>query len=613
MIPGPTDTSKKGAPPTKDDEVAEQPPAGEADVFDQLSDVYVPPDGQISKEEPEPAAAPKKGKVAQVRDTETPKAKAAAPTGEGLDAYLDRIEQSPAGDMAAAEALFQTLISTSDSSQRKSAFNKLVGIHNDEDSTGDQRASVIKVFERTRESGTDDIFVIALTASSKLKGEEYAQLKDNLIAFTAKASEGGTLATNAAYGEAYIEAIERYAKSNPTSAARASGVICEVWMQSPSVKALWDGFMTIAATGISYEIETPGGNATTSLHKEAAAGFWTAFGQLSSDEQIAIAVETVNLIGPEVSDLHMEILEDLSGKHSDEIRDAMEERVLMFLSTSNLGKRDPKALKAVLGNITDSKRKRCPKGDEACQDAIDQLRDKLRQVSPLIQLSPNVTSHNYFDLAGEAVEHRANSYGINFDWMGSTHSRLGTRPLVGAYFHGSAGNMAAGLRAGMGWSIGSGLFAIKAPISAGWLYVKGEDASGSVPIEFIGTGVNADQTAYTMRPHDMGMYMHAGTLTFDPEIHFMFARTDLGQGKSFSFGAFIALSAGLYAGALSDDGCSYAYNPGDGNLEVRPTADGVEYTLDGGGITGADRCRGNAFSLGTIFGGSVGLTGEFGL
>ena len=171
--------------------------------------------------------------------------------------------------------------------------------------------------------------------------------------------------------------------------------------------------------------------------------------------------------------------------------------------------------------------------------------------------------------------------------------------------------MAAGARLGFALDVNDRL-TLKVPFGLGWVNASGvDDDAGNVPIELSGTGVNADQTAYTFQPHDVQMTMQGGMLSFDPELSINFHRWDLGGGKTLGLGAFVAVSAGLYTGGVSDDECSYAYDPSEGDLEVRPSSQGSYEFASTGGLT--DRCRAGETTFGTVFSGSAGLTVEFGL
>jgi len=246
----------------------------------------------------------------------------------------------------------------------------------------------------------------------------------------------------------------------------------------------------------------------------------------------------------------------------------------------------------------------------AAPAAAKDEKEVKRELQTVLQLSPTFSTHIFHGLAGEPVERMHGAFGITFDFL-SKNFENGLRFLAGAYFRGFKDNMAAGARLGFAVDVNDRL-TLKVPFGLGWVNASGtDDDAGNVPIELTGTGVNADQTAYTFAPHDVNMSMQAGMLSFDPELSINFHRWKLGGGKTVGLGAFVALSAALYAGALTDDECSYAYDPSEGDLEVRPGGNGNYEFSNTAALE--DRCRSGEAAFGTVFSGTAGLTLEFGI
>ncbi|MBN1283104.1 MAG: hypothetical protein JXA24_04945 [Proteobacteria bacterium] len=236
---------------------------------------------------------------------------------------------------------------------------------------------------------------------------------------------------------------------------------------------------------------------------------------------------------------------------------------------------------------------------------------KERELAWLLHMAPSPQYRIFMDLAGEGVESGLGGLGLAFDAVTNV-LESGARFSFGAHFHGFRHAMFTGVRLGAAGDISDSIF-LKLMANLDYVGISGPDrASPYVPIELNDPPVTADGTAYSFTPISMDMSMRGAALTISPEIAVMFKRWDIGGGKTLGLGAFLALEAGLYVGAVTDDGCAYAYDPGSSDgVHVRPDGTGnASFTQEG---SLGSRCRADETSFGVIFGGQAGLTLEFGL
>ena len=146
-----------------------------------------------------------------------------------------------------------------------------------------------------------------------------------------------------------------------------------------------------------------------------------------------------------------------------------------------------------------------------------------------------------------------------------------------------------------------------------YLYLKGaENGLDDVPVELSNPQITADGTAYRMTPHKMDFIMNAAVLMLKPEIGYTFHRWHLGGGKTLGIKGFLGLHAGLFAGSVYDDGCSYSYDPaGDDTIHVSPTGGGSAVVVQETEL--GTRCRSGEPVFGSIFGAEIGFGVEWGL
>ncbi len=239
------------------------------------------------------------------------------------------------------------------------------------------------------------------------------------------------------------------------------------------------------------------------------------------------------------------------------------------------------------------------------------VKTKERPLAWLLQLGASPRYRIFTDFAGEAMEEGRGAMGLSFDVM-TPKLESGARFYFGADFHGWSNAMFAGLRLGAAGDVTDHIF-LKLGANLGYIGIEGaDDDSQNVPIELNNPPVTSDGTAYSFNPVSMDMSMKGGALTISPELAVTFKRWALGGGKTISLGAFIALEAGIYLAAVTDEGCNYAYDPyAADRVEVRPDGSGNASFEQTSALD--SRCRADEPSYGTIFGGEAGLTLEFGL
>ena len=121
------------------------------------------------------------------------------------------------------------------------------------------------------------------------------------------------------------------------------------------------------------------------------------------------------------------------------------------------------------------------------------------------------------------------------------------------------------------------------------LFGANDDHPGEVAVDVLKP--NPAKEGYDVRPKETSMVFHGGMLALRPDIAYTFSRKQLGGGRFLDWRLVAGFETGLFAGGLSDKGCSY--------------------TATAGGAVGKGLCRSNDLTFGTLLGANLGIGTSF--
>jgi hypothetical protein len=372
--------------------------------------------------------------------------------------------------------------------------------------------------------------------------------------------------------------------------------------------------MAIADTEASYSIEKEEGKVDVAMKEAVGKRFMGQYRDLAEEEQAEIAGSIVMAMGEEVSPTHIDIICQMIRKGPDAVRAEILGAVNELDAMDRAGEIavDHHAMKACYTCLADqAKEEGCFTDDVGnCDAFVESLRESRMRYADLLDFSVGMSAHNLAGLAGEPMGVSTPGIGYNFEWMSSEFSN-GMRLLLGANYMGWVDRHTVGVSVGTAYT--SNKFYVKLAAAVNYLFVRDvEDGLDDVPVELSDPQITSDGTAYRMSPHEMDFVMNAAVLMLKPEIGYVFHRWDVGDGKTLGLKGFLGLHAGLFAGNVYDDGCSYSYDPtGDDVIHVSPAGDGSASVVQETDL--GTRCRSGKPVFGSIFGIQAGLAVEFGL
>jgi len=592
-------------PPPAEDEPAALPPAAEPE--------------EEAEEEPAEEAQPAAQAAPQATDDESAHAAANGKKADGaLAASIAALEGSQ-GDPATMASSLYGAIEAADRDGKEDAFAAIAKIYDDEDSTPQQIDAIERLLGAIRDMSTIETFEVAMRASIDMERNDHANLSAFLTTFTSRVAIDHATAQDEGCKEAYLEGLAAYAEAHPDKAMELANPMLDAWFADPKRAILWHGLMEMSEAGGSFAVTASTEEGVevqneADLSEQIKTAFYTKFA--AQEDKLLYAIEVIRLIPPRAADLHITILDEMSSKAKLDSKMAMLDEIRTIEPEIGEGRKDPRAVRKVYGNIIAELKGIC-KDDDDCEFDINETEGKVnmpelyserRRFAPFFHLSGFQATQAFMGVGGQPTEQIAYSGGANFDIIFS-ELQNGARLMTGLYFNGrNDHNWAAGARFGYDIDVGRH-FNIKLPLSVGWTHTSAfDDERDDIPIELDGEGVNADGTAWTFVPNHFATDMHAAAVTVDPEFTIMFGRWPMkDHGATFGLGIFFGLTAGAFFGTMRDSQCSHAYTPGDAEISPSGTTYEVSQDADLG-----ERCRDDAFTGGFIFGGKAGLTLEFG-
>jgi hypothetical protein len=409
-----------------------------------------------------------------------------------------------------------------------------------------------------------------------------------------------------------LKSVKLLAKKNPAGTKPIIDGLINLWFEKPSTKSLWNALMAIADTGASYTIEAEEGKVSVTMKKAVASRFMGNYKDLPEGERVEIAGMIVLAMGDEVPEAHLSIIRSMVKKGPDTVRAEVLNAVRQLDAMDRDGKIDVDRhamLEVYASLIHQAEEEGCFTEGE-CDNLVESLIESRSRYANIIDFSAKLSAHSLTGLAGEPMDASTPGVGYNLEWMSSEFPN-GMRLLLGTHYTGWVDHHAIG--ASVGTAFTSGKFYVKLRAAFDYYYLKGaENGLDDIPVELANPQITTDGTAYRMIPHEMDFIMNAATLMLKPEIGYVFHRWHLGGGKTIGLKGFLGLHAGLFAGTVYDDGCSYSYDPaGDDTIHVSPTGDGNAVVVQETEL--GTRCRSGEPIFGSIFGAEIGLGVEWGL
>jgi len=537
---------------------------------------------------------------------------AAAPASE-IEVKIKQIEGG-SGNLEEVAGLLAFELDRADAgdAQRKIALARLVTIHNAEASTEEQRGAVKYVFERIRAEGSEGLFSLAMVTSAKLD-DEGDELAEYIKVFAKRVHEDGDGAYKEESHAAFIKSAGLMAEKNPSATKQIIDGLLDLWFEKPSTKALWNALMAIADTDSSYPVEAAEGKVDVTMKQSVEKKFMGKYKELSEEEKAGTAGMIVLAMGAEVPKAHVDIICQMIRKGPDAVRSEIYDAVQKIDAMDRKGEieADHDAMIEIYMTLAEQAEEGCFIEDEDdCDSLVSSLEESRRRYTNLIDFSAGFSINNLSGLAGEPMDVNNGGIRFNLEWM-SPEYPSGARLLLGAHYAGWINKHQVGAAAGIAFT--SGKFYAKLSAAFDYIFVKDlEDGLDDVPVELSDPQITADGTAYRMSPHEMDFILNAGALILRPEIGYTFKRWQLGGGQTMGLKAFVAFHAGLFAGTVYDDGCSYSYNPsGDDTVHVSPTGGGDAVVVQETDL--GTRCRSGEPVFGSMFGVDLGLALEFGI
>ncbi len=465
-------------------------------------------------------------------------------------------------------------------------------------------------FKRIRTGGSEGLFSQAMVMSAKL-ADDCGELTEYIKVFAKRVHADGDGAYKGESHAAFIKSVRLLAKKNPSGTKSVIDSLINLWFEKPSTKVLWNALMAIADTEASYSIEAEKGKVDVTMKEAVGKRFMGNYKDLPEEKRVEIAGMIVLAMGEEVPETHVDIIRSMIKKGPDPVRAEILNAVQELDAKDRKGEIevDRHAMLAVYASLIYQAEEGCFSEGE-CDVLVDSLIESRSRYADLIDFSVALSAHSLAGLAGEPMDISTPGVGYNLEWMSSEFPN-GMRLLLGAHYTGWVDHHAVGASVGTAYT--SGKFYVKLRAAFDYLYLKGvENGLDDVPVELSNPQITADGTAYRMTPHKMDLIMNAAVLMLKPEIGYTFHRWHLGGGKTIGIKGFLGFHAGLFAGSVYDDGCSYTYDPaGDDVIHVSPT---------GGGSAGVvqetelgTRCRSGEPIFGSIFGAEIGFGLEWGL
>lgn len=379
------------------------------------------------------------------------------------------------------------------------------------------------------------------------------------------------------------------------------------WTQNPAEFSRFQQLEALVAMPGTYTFAWgPASNVTTRTFESTAelisAIFWQkAYAKLTAAQRSAAMRELVRNIGPKVGPLHAEVLITGATKDVREVADAIDEE-LHKLPQAEIasGKRDA----AFLRDLEDALHARrqaelsgaTAKGGTTASVTASPS-DRRWAIAPAVGAS----YVGVYAPIGEKLSQGSAALALSLDWMSGNRGTK-SQPYFGIYGQVSGGDLfGIGGRTGIAYDW-TGRLEQRFGLSAGYLRLRGEETKkDDIPVDV--TGVTPDRRAYVARANN-------GTdRTFQGGMLMANLETDLrvyrASQSPFSLNGFLALSAGLVGGTVSDEGCSYTVPAED--ARVKPEGD--HYLVSSPKAFGS-RCRSGEFSLGGAFGLAIGVRGE---
>lgn len=587
--------------------------APESEVPAEPGDEYVPP-------EEGPGSLKVPDEFRQATDDESlidlepiPSAKEEIETGNEIDKLLKMIDEGTGDlDKAAAHLVWEIDKEDVSTARKKATLGGLVGIHNTEGSSEKQREAVKHAFRLIRAEGSEEIFRLGMLASAKL-ADEQEELAAFVKVFAQRGHEDGDVKVGSEDCNAFLKSVRTIAEMNPELTKRIIDKFLELWFETPSSTFLWNALMVIADVDASYETTTDDEKkVTVTLGDAVRKKFIAKYKGLSEDEQKDAARTIMLAMRDEVPDAHVDIIRSMIKKGTDPVR----AKILFAIEELDAQYRkgeielDNGAMMECYSALIAQAKKGCFLDEADCPKLVDALHEDRRKYAPKIDFSFGATVRNLGGLYGEPMDTNTAGMGFSFEWLSGEFSG-GARLLLGAHFAGWKNSYVAGARVGTAFT--GGPITVKLVAALEYMYLKDvEDGFDDVPIQLMDPPVTPGGTAYRMEPHEMNFIMNAGALVLRPEIDIAIHRWKLGGGKTLALKGFISLQAGLFAGGVYDDGCSYTYDPtSDDEVNVTPLPGKEGYITQNADL--GTRCRSNKPVFGTIFGAEAGLALEFGL
>jgi hypothetical protein len=610
-----------GTPPI--DEIYDAPALAPAEDAPEEPDAAAGPEGEPAPAEETPSGLKTPDEYAPADDGMTEadlevlglKASAEVSTkglDKGIEGKILAIEGG-SGDLEEIAGLLVFELDKADvgTAQRKIALTRLVNIHNAEASTEEQRGAVKHLFKRIRTEGSEGLFSQAMVISAKLD-DDCEELAEYIKVFAKRVHEDGDGTYKGESHAAFIKSARLMAEKNPSGTKQIIDGLINLWFEKPSTKALWNALMAIADTDSSYPIEAEEGKVDVTMNEAVGKRFMGNYRDLPEEERVEIAGMIVLAMGEEVPKAHVDIIRSMIKRGPDPVRAEILSAVQELDAKDRKGEIevDRHAMLKVYESLIDQAEDEGCFTENECEDLVESLIESRSRYAYLLDFSASLSAHSLTGLAGQPMDVSTPGVGYNLEWMSSEFSN-GMRLLLGAHYNGWVDHHAVGVSVGTAFT--SGNFYVKLRAAFDYLYFKGaENGLDDVPVELADPQITADGSAYRMIPHEMDFIMNAATLMLKPEIGYVFHRWHLGGGKTLGIKGFLGLHAGLFAGNVYDDGCSYSYDPaGDDTIHVSPTGGGNAVVVQETDL--GTRCRSGEPIFGSIFGAEIGFGLEWGL
>lgn len=366
------------------------------------------------------------------------------------------------------------------------------------------------------------------------------------------------------------------------------------WNYKLKDKTRWEALLKLAdRTGTCSITTRKGKKGDVAIYDAVLRGFLKKFNQLSPKKSASLVTQLVKFIGPTVSKFHDEVLITVITDGKKEVRDAIETALLEIPQDKlNSGDVNVEFYKKCLDALAEAHKQECDT-DESCLNSHAKLFEQHRRFQDLTGVSVGPCYQAFLNFAGEPLSQSNSCVQVSFGLL-SREKAGGVRSFVGGSFITTPGQSGmVGTRLG-----GRGKF-YGGSIEAGYLWLGAKDNTRhDIPIELNDPPVNAAGTAYRMRPIDSKRILHAAYFMLNVEGVMPIPKV---SWLSLYWGA----NSGVFAGAVSDDPCSFSYNPSGGSVEVEP--EGTVKTM--GRLD--NRCRTGEFTIGAMFGINAGVRAEF--